>query len=157
MRSRRGGLESQHTPTTPSPSVPPRPSSRAASRLSLAGSKACFSKPRLALRQEGMNLRSGSAFFPQQATVGLEPFRVDLSPLARRGDGAAGLGRMAAVAEAALPEPRPELDEGVLERGTVQVMQSEELHARRIDDVAPRVQVVEARVGGGVAPGIERG
>ena len=41
------------TPTTPAALQPPRPSSRAASRLSLAGSKACFSKPRLALGQEG--------------------------------------------------------------------------------------------------------
>ena len=80
-----------------------------------------------------------------------QPARADLSCLYRRTQCAIGLAVVAAVAEAAVPEPRPELDEGVREFGRVQVVQPEFLYAGRVNDVAGAVEVVEAGVGGGMA------
>ena len=52
----------------------------------------------------------------------MQPSLADFFTLAGRRDGAAGLGHVATVAEAAVPEPRPELDESVRELGPAQMM-----------------------------------
>ena len=58
--------------------------------------------------------------------------------------------RVVAVVETALAAIGGEFDEAFLDVAETQVMQAEGLHAGAINQMAGRVQVVQARVGGGV-------
>src|SRR5512139_3118257 len=65
--------------------------------------------------------------------------------------------RVAAIGKAALAEVGQEFGEASFDRGKIQVVQAEQLHAGAVDEVAAGVQMVQTCVGGGVLAGIEHG
>lgn len=65
--------------------------------------------------------------------------------------------RVAAIGEAAFTQVGQEFGEASFDCGEVQMVQSEQLYAGAVDEMAFGVQVVQAGVGGGVFSGIEYG
>ena len=91
-----------------------------------------------------------------QLVESAQPSYVDFT---RRGGfqhGAARFHQMTAIAEAAMAEVGAEFNEGMGDVLLVDVGQAEFLQAGRVDDVAVFVEMVQARMGGGVLAGIQR-
>ena len=65
--------------------------------------------------------------------------------------------RVAAIGEAAFAEVGQKFREVSFHRGKIQMVQSEQLHAGAVDQVAARVEVIQLGVGGGVFAGVEHG
>src|SRR5688572_558422 len=75
-----------------------------------------------------------------QLAVGLDAQRMDRSFCCRGRDRAARLAQMPAVVELALADVRAELDESMLDVLRRQMVQAEFLQARRVDDMACRIE-----------------
>src|SRR3970040_1778773 len=71
---------------------------------------------------------------PGKPAIGREPPRCDLTLLGCAGDGAIRPAQVAAITEAALPEPGPEFHERLRSIFGGEVMQSEFLQPGRVDD-----------------------
>lgn len=84
----------------------------------------------------------------QQRAVGGQAPRRYCALVARGLEGTARLGQMTTVPEAATADMRPELYEAEGKIFGLQMVQAKGLHARRVDDVAPGVEMVEPGVRG---------
>src|SRR5690606_9341063 len=94
--------------------------------------------------------------FRQDASVKGVAFRAHVSALDGRQHAAARLMAVGAVVETALGDRRRELREPLLDVMGAQVLQTESLEARRIDQAATFGQGVELGAGGGVAACAQR-
>jgi hypothetical protein len=91
-----------------------------------------------------------------QRAVGIQPLEVDFPALDCGRDRAARLAQMSAVVELAIPDERPKFDEAVLEVLRRHMVEPEFLQARRVDEVACCIEVIELCVRRGVASAAER-
>lgn len=87
--------------------------------------------------------------------VAVQPPLCDMPVGNRLQYGAAGFPGMAAVVEAAFPQVWPEFAEGVLDLVRRQVGEAEFLQARRINQVAGGIQMVQVGRGGGVLAAVQ--
>jgi hypothetical protein len=91
----------------------------------------------------------------QQRAVGIEAPRRYPALVAGRLYRAPRLGQMTTVSEAALTDMRPEFREATREIVGCEMVQTKCLHARRIDDAAASVEMVEPGMRGRMPAGTE--